>query len=324
MAACVQDAALLVDAFHVDAQLLFQHVQLLVEVEAVVHHIVIDIIAYLFEDPRTAKGGAAHHDGIHAIAFEGRLGLLGRGDVAVADDGDVDARVALHLANQGPVGLAGVHLCAGAAVDGQRLDAAVLQLLGQLGDDELVLVPAQARLHGNGQLHGVHHLLGDLQQFGDVLQHAGAGALASHLLHRTAEVQVDEVWTGLLNDLGRLDHCLHVAAVDLNAHGALFVADGELLLGGLHVANQGFSAHKLGIDHRGAKALAQQAEANVGNIFHRCQKHRVWTKFYISYLHGCKGSYFFLISKKGHSGFPLSDLFSFRSFRNFQKGGVLI
>ena len=59
------------------------------------------------------------------------------------------------------------------------------------------------------------------------------------------------------------------------AKQALLVADGELLLGGLHVADQGFSAHELGIDHRGAKALAQQAEANVGNIFHRCQKHRV-------------------------------------------------
>ena len=103
-------------------------------------------------------------------------------------------------------------------------------------------------------------------------------------------------WASLLNDLGSLDHCLHVAAVDLNAHGALFVADGELLLGGLHVANQGFSAHKLGIDHRGAKALAQQAEANVGNIFHRCQKHRVWTKFLSSWV---QRYLFFFECKKG-------------------------
>ena len=54
----------------------------------------------------------------------------------------MDARVLLHLADEGPVSLAGIHLCAGSAVDGQCLDAAVLQLFGEFADDKTVIVPS--------------------------------------------------------------------------------------------------------------------------------------------------------------------------------------
>lgn len=52
------------------------------------------------------------------------------------------AWVAFHLTDECPVGLAGVHLTACAAVDGKSLYATVLELFGKVGDDEVVHVPA--------------------------------------------------------------------------------------------------------------------------------------------------------------------------------------
>ena len=99
MAPCVQDATILVDAFDVDAQLLFQHVDFLVECQRL-----------SAEEPRTAKCGAADHHGVDTILRKGSVGLLQRVNVAVANDGNMDARIALHLAYESPVGLSCVHL----------------------------------------------------------------------------------------------------------------------------------------------------------------------------------------------------------------------
>ena len=162
MAARVQYAAILVDALHVDVQLLKQQVDLAVSGERRVGRTSVEHVAHLLEYPRTAERGATYHHRIHAVAVERVARLLGRADVAVADDGDVYARVALHLADERPVGVARVHLCARSAVYGERLDAAVLQRLRQVADDELFVVPSQARLHRDGRVHRLHYFARDV------------------------------------------------------------------------------------------------------------------------------------------------------------------
>ena len=138
VAACVQNATVFVDALNVDAQLFEQDVELAVEGERCVFGTTVEQVAHLLEYPWAAEGGASYHYGIHTVAVEGIAGLLGSADVAVADNGDVDARIALHLAYQRPVGIARVHLCPCASVNGERLNAAVLQCLSQVGDDQIV------------------------------------------------------------------------------------------------------------------------------------------------------------------------------------------
>ena len=54
----------------------------------------------------------------------------------------MDAGIVLHLSDEAPVGFTRVHLASGSAVDGERLYSAILQLLGKLGDDEVVIIPA--------------------------------------------------------------------------------------------------------------------------------------------------------------------------------------
>ena len=142
-------------------------------------------------------------------------------------------------------------------MDCQCRDAAVLQLFGQVGNDELLVVPAQTGLHGDRQLDGIHHLSCYLQQLRDVLQHAGAGSLASHLLHRTAEVQVDHVRVRLFfHNLRRLHHLWYITSIDLYAHRSFRIIDGQLTNGALHRAHQCLGANELRIYHSCAEAFA--------------------------------------------------------------------
>ena len=94
MTASVEDATILVNALHIDAELLLQ------EVDFLIHRqwggtCIVEIITDFLEYPRSAEGGSANHHGIHVIAIEGKLGFLRSGDVTIADDRDVDARIVL-------------------------------------------------------------------------------------------------------------------------------------------------------------------------------------------------------------------------------------
>jgi hypothetical protein len=49
----------------------------------------------LIEDPGIADGSPADHDPVHAIAIAVLAGFFGGFDVAVTEDGDMDARVSV-------------------------------------------------------------------------------------------------------------------------------------------------------------------------------------------------------------------------------------
>ena len=182
--------------------------------------------------------------------------------------------ILLHLADERPVGLAGVHLRPGASVDGQGLDAAVLQLFGQGGDDAVSVVPSQAGLHGHGRIgYGIDHGPRDFQHQGNVLQHAGSGALAGHALHGAAEVDVENVGVSLLDyDLCCIAHGLDEATVNLYGHGALVGRHFKLFDAAVDVAHKGVRRHEFRIDHVGPHLPAEQTEADVRDVLHGRQK----------------------------------------------------
>ena len=166
MATSVQDATefgrffafayfLRIASLDVDAQLFLQDVNLLVQCQLLPT-----------EYPGAAEGGTANHDSINAVGVKGTVGIAERLDVAIADDGYMDARIPFDFTYQRPVGLTRVHLASGSSVNGQCLDTAVLQLFGQRGDAELFVVPAQTRLGGHRHSDGIDHLAGNLQQLG--------------------------------------------------------------------------------------------------------------------------------------------------------------
>ena len=118
----------------------------------------------LLENPWSSEGGATYHHGIHPIALKGKPGFFGCGDVTVSDNRDMDAGITFHFPDERPVGLSRIHLTAGAPVDGERLNATVLQLFGQCGDDELFLIPSQTGFHSDGRIDGLHHFAGNIQK----------------------------------------------------------------------------------------------------------------------------------------------------------------
>ena len=226
MAASMKNASILVDALDIYAQLLLQQVYFLVHRQRLWRQTVNTFI-YLLEYPRASKCGTSNHYGIDTIAVERLLGLPGAGDVAIADDGDMYARIVLHLAYERPVGLTSIHLAARAPVDGESLYAAVLKLLGKGCDDKVLAVPSQSRLHGYGHLDSLDNLSGNVEHQRYVAEHSCSCSLAGNLLDRTTEVDVDDVGRCLLDYPCSLNHVLYRPSVYLYSHRTLLVADGK-------------------------------------------------------------------------------------------------
>ena len=295
MAAYVEYAAQLVDALDALAHLLLEGVNLPcvahdllpgVDKRAVDHGAGVESLVHLLENPRTAEASAANHDGIYAVAVEALAGTLGCCHVAVTYYRYVHARIVLHLADERPVGLAGVHLCTRAAVYGESLYAAVLQLLGKGYNDFVVGIPPEARLHRHGDVDGIDHGTGYGKHLRHVLKHSCTGTLACHALHGAAEVEVEHVGMSLVDDNARrLDHGFNLATVNLYGHRALLVAHAQFLKALVDHAHECVGSHKLRIYHRCPEPLAQQSEAYVRNVLHRGEEYGMLSKFVISNLH---------------------------------------
>ena len=96
---------------------------------------------HLPEDPGATDAASPDHHAIHACLVETATAVFGCHHVAIANDRDRHAGILLHGADECPVGLTGVHLRPGAAMDGEGRDAAILQLLRQLDDNPMIGIP---------------------------------------------------------------------------------------------------------------------------------------------------------------------------------------
>ena len=107
-----------------------------------------EVVFGLLKDPGIRHRGAANHHAAHGGAGFAHFDIDAAGEVAVADDGDLHGLGA--FADDIPVGEAGVALGAGAAMDGDGLDAAILQQPADVGGIDGGGVPADADLGGDG------------------------------------------------------------------------------------------------------------------------------------------------------------------------------
>lgn len=216
-------------------------------------------------------------------------GLLGGDDVAVAEDGDVHARVVLNLADEGPVGGALIHLGLGAAVDAEGGDADVLKAFGEFDDGFVVGVVAEAGLDGDGDMGVFDEGLGDVEHLGDVLEDAGACAFAGHFADGAAPVDVDEVGLLLFDYFEALEELAFVGAEDLNTEGALSRGETHLAVGLFGLAVEGFGGDELGDEEVGPEAFAELAEGEVGDVVHgRKTKDTVFCKVWQFHNVGAK------------------------------------
>ncbi len=193
--------------------------------------------------------------------------------------------IVLHVSNQSPVGCTGVHLGAGAAMNRQRRNAAILQLLGKRYNNLRLVVPSQAGLHGYRLFDRLHHLRGNIDHQLRSAQHARSGAFTGDFLYRTTEINIDDVRSGFFTNLSSFDHRRRIATINLYGYRTFLFTNSELFLCFLHIANQRIARHELGIHHIRPKSLTKQPEPDIGHIFHRSKENRISRKINSAYLH---------------------------------------
>ena len=174
----------------------------------------------LLKEPWIAEAASSDHGHIRAGKLQDLQAVLRRKNIAVGDHGD--GHRLLYLADGDPVRLPAVHLGAGAAVNGHRRHACLLQYLCQLHGVDAALVPTPAHLHRYRDAAGLYHRLGDTSRLFRILHQGRAVAVGDHLSHGAAHVDVDDLRAGhLRRDLGGLRHTGDVAAKNLGRRGML-------------------------------------------------------------------------------------------------------
>ena len=218
------------------------------------------------QKPRPATAAAADHHAVGSRFGETLLDLLERGDVAVCNHRDVHRL--LHFSDELPVRPSPIELAAGAPVDRDHLNAAVLGDFGKAGRVACALVPTGPHLQRHRQVNRLDRGLEDARGVDLVTHQSRSGVALDHFLDRTAEVDIDDRGPPVLVELGRLRHDLGLVAGELNRHGVLLGAVRRHFHGPAGPADHGLAGDHLGDDKPGAQALDQTAERHVRHPGH--------------------------------------------------------
>jgi hypothetical protein len=162
--------------------------------------------------------------------------------------------------------------------------ANILQALSYVGYIFGIVVPSEAGFYRYRQVSGFDNGLRHLHHFRNILQQSRSGTPASHILYRTAIINIYQIGVYLGSYFGRHHHVFYFAAEQLNANGSFVLKNIQLLaaLGG--IADQSFRGYKFSIHQVGPVGFAYGPERRVAYIFHGCQQQRKFAQFYISYL----------------------------------------
>ena len=252
----MENTAILIYALNARQDLLFQYVQFPVYIHFPARadfspSLSIQQIPYLTEYPRPSKRSPPYHDSIHAITFKTFTCPLRSRDVPIPNYRNMHTRIILYLTNQSPVGLTCVHLRTGSPMNGERLNATVLQLLGQVNDYLMVVIPSQACLHRyQCPWHSIYDSTGDSQHLRHVLQHTCSSPLACHFLYGATEIQVQHIGVSLIDDdSGGFAHGVNEPPVDLNGNGTFIIGHLQLFEASVHHADEGVARHEFRIHH---------------------------------------------------------------------------
>ncbi len=177
-----------------------------------------------------------------------------------------------------PVGRAGVRLRHGAAVQGDRGTAGLLRDPAGVEIGEVGVVESLAGLHRHRDVvrrRGGHGLLEDLAEQVALPGQRPAAALAGHLGHRAAEVEVD-VGDAVLTaqDLGGLADVDRVGAVELHRPDGLELVEDQHLQRRVVALDQAARRDHLAHVEAGALLGAQPPVGRVGDAGHRREHHR--------------------------------------------------
>ena len=120
----------------------------------------------------------------------------------------------------------------------------------------MLVVPAHAELDGEGNRDRGADGFEDALDLRQVAEQAGAAVAGDDALGRAAEVEVDDVEAGVLDDAGGVGEGLGIGAEELRGDGVLVVVVGEVALAlGLAHAGEAVGGGELGHDEAAAGLL---------------------------------------------------------------------
>jgi len=166
------------------------------------------------------EAGSANHDGVAAGLFDHADGVFGRQDVAVTDDRNFHG--GFDRGDAGPVGFAGIALFAGARVEGDGLEAAILGHAGHFDHYEFFIIPARPELAGERDRDGFADSPQDRFDERQIAQQAGAAVAFHDFVHGTAEVDVENIEAQVFTDFSGRGHGFGVGAEQLGGNRVFF------------------------------------------------------------------------------------------------------
>src|SRR5690554_330526 len=162
------------------------------------------VVVNLPKNPRTPLCGAADHDRLSASVLQDFLGLVRRVDIAIANNGDM--AVCYDLGDGVIFGLAAKATGAGAAMNGQCLNARVF---GDAGNTQSVFVfwaPASTNLQCHRYGYGGDYAVENLGDQSFILQQGRAGSFFTYLFSWTTHIDIDNFSSLRHIHLCRLGH----------------------------------------------------------------------------------------------------------------------
>ena len=171
------------------------------------------VLQDLAEDPGIRRSRTADHHSVAAGLLIHANRILRRENVAVADDGNLDGL--LDLADQRPIGPAGVALRACTSVDRDGLQPAVLGDTRHLHRNDGLVIPAGAELAGKGDFHRRSYGAQNVFDQGQVSEQSRSAIAFDDFLDRAAEVEVDRVKAEILDDAGGVGENLRIGSKKL-------------------------------------------------------------------------------------------------------------
>ena len=207
-------------------------------------------------------------------------GVLAGGDVAVGRHRDGDGL--LDRADDVPVGLAGVHLHAGAPVHRQGRRAGLLGHAGEGHGVDAAPVPALAELHRHRHADALAHRLDDARGALHIAHQGRAVPGLDDLAHGAAHVDIHDLRAGERQRQGRgLGHDLRLMAEDLHRGGMLPLRQVAESFGLFVPVAQGAGGDHLRGGQGGALLPAEGAEGEIRHPRHGGQQHPPG-QFYVS------------------------------------------
>ena len=194
------------------------------------------VLRNLAKDPGVGRRGAADHHAVAASFGHHRRRSLRSADVAVADHRNLHRL--LHAGDPLPARLPAIALFARAGMQRHGVQPLGFGHARQLQANNVGVVPAQAELHRERNLHRLAHGLENLFDPRQIAQQARAAVGADDLLGGAAEIEIDQVEAAFLNDASGLSQRFWVGAEELRADGMFVLVEGEVAaaLGLAHAA----------------------------------------------------------------------------------------